>query len=955
MTEAAERPEEGASTLSTIALLAGVLVFFFVSGACGLVYQVVWTRKLVLFLGTTAHAVSTVLSVFFLGLGLGGAWGGRLADRTSRHLVVYGAFEILIGAWTLLFLFATGPVETLAIPLLRVLQGWRAAGLVARALLAAALLFVPVFFMGATLPLLARFVSGAGARPADDQDQGVLGRRIGLLYSVNTFGAVAGCFLAGFVLLPALGFLRATILAAIGNVLVGLGAVLLSFLFPRISEATREPDAASQEAGDAPAIKIAGVVAIVGFAMLALEVIWTRLLVLVFLGTTYAYTAMLTTLLCGIALGSLAVSLFVDRIGRRVALLGGIVALLGVACCFSLSWFAALPDRVLALQRAGGLNWVRLMTGEFRLSFMVLFVPTFLSGMAFPLAVKAAAGARARVGRDVGRLYAANTIGGVLGAIAGGFLLLPLLGAHESTLLLAAVLVAGGVYLMRACPETTARQRWAAILVILAPLIVLAWAALPVDVTRALSVGYLPPDHRVIFHREGVEGVVIVSEPEDETAGADRVLWINRVQATASIEKGVRMNRLQGVLPLLFDRDPHTVLFMCFGSGITAGALALHDFEAIDAVEISPDVIEAAPCFAVDNLNVIENPRLRMHIDDGRNFLLTTDRRYDVITFEPMPLAVAGVSTFYTREYYALCRARLRPGGIVSQWVPLHSLNPEIVRSLIHTFTVEFREYCAFFVNADLFLIGSDQPLYLDYEKARDRLERPKVHETLADAGLCDVEEVFASFVLSKGGVDAFRQGGRTMTDDRPWAEFEAPKVVFQSTVAESLALLEAAVEHPTAQMRADRMPSFEALAAIERRHQSRRNDLAALQQYYGGLNIGAEAARLFLESLRMDPANCNARYYLRELIEVQCPLWLRWREHEKVVSLLQEIAPFLGDEPSVHLYLARGYLGMEKNDNARTSYQRYLELGGAPQEDLDAVPYGQDERDEIEVPHPEE
>lgn len=930
MEESCPAPGRPGISLPSLMLMCGVLSFFFVSGACGLVYQVVWTRRLVLVLGATAHAVSAVLSVFFLGLGLGGAWGGRLADRTNRHLALYGIFEIVIGAWAVLFLLMAGSIETAVVPLLRVFHGTPVAGIALRAVLSAAMLFAPVFLMGATLPLLARLVN---------REKEVLGRRIGLLYGVNTLGAVAGCFLAGFVLLPTFGYMKTTQIGAAANLVIGLGAIALGFLFrPASAEPIDEDTPPANDSARAPARKIAGVIGLVGFAMLALEVIWTRLLVLVFLGTTYAYSAMLTTLLCGIALGSLAVSFLVDRLGRHVALLGGIVALLGVACCFSLSWFAALPDRVLALQRTGGHSWVRLIAGEFRLSFMVIFVPTFLSGMAFPLAVKALGGARARLGRDVGRLYAANTIGGVIGAVSGGFLLLPLLGAHDSVLLLAAVLVAGGVYLMRACPETSARQRWAVLLLILVPLLIAAWMSLPGDVSRALSVGYIPADHRVLFYREGVEGVVAVSEPEGETGGANRVLWINRVQATASIEKGVRMNRLQGVLPLLFDRDPRDVLFMCFGSGITAGTLALSDFNGIDAVEIAPDVLEAAPYFAVDNLNVLASPKVRFYIDDGRNFLLTADRDYDVITFEPMPPAIAGVSTFYTREYYDLCLDRLRPGGLVSQWVPLHSLNPEIVRSLTYTFTTVFPEYCAFFVNADLFLIGSNQPLHLDHEKAKARLERPEVQQALADARLCDVEEVLASFVLNKGGVDAFCRGGRLMTDDRPWAEFEAPKVVHVSTVAESLALLEGLLENPAHAMREDRLPSFEALAALERRHQSRRQDFAGLREYYGGINIGPEAARQFIASLRIDPHNCNAQYYLQELIELQCPLWLRWREFERVVSLLQEVAPFLSEEPSVHLYLARGYAGLENLDGARASYQRYLDLGGLPQEDLAAL-----------------
>lgn len=912
------------ASLVTAALVGAVFVFFFVSGACGLVYQVVWTRKLVLLFGTTAYAVSTVLTVFFLGLGLGSFWGGRFADRTGNPLRAYGLMEIAIGLWAAGLLFGIDAGEQAIAALLRAAHGARALAVGLRSLLALLLMFLPVFLMGATLPLLARFVN---------RDARIRGARIGLLYSVNTFGAVCGCFVAGFFLIAGLGYTNTTLLAAVCNVAVGAAAILVSCAF-----ASNPVAESGGSAGDAPKTldpatsigKITALFGVVGFCMLAFEVIWTRLLVLVFLGTTYAYTTMLTTLLCGIAAGGAVAAAGVDRVRRHVGLLGAIVTLIGIACLFTLGWLAELPARMQALQRTAGDDWAALTRGTFKISFLILFLPTFLSGMAFPIAVRAVGGPGARVGRNVGRLYAANTIGGVAGAALGGFVLLPLLGSHEASLLLACVLIAAGLYLLRACPATSARARMSAIGLLIVPLLAIAWYNLPVDVAQALNAGYVPRNHRMLDYREGVEGTVAVSEPEDETGGSNRVLWINRVQATASIEKGVRMNRLQGVLPLLFDRDPRDVLFMCLGSGITAGTLALSDFERIDAVEISPDVLETTALFAVDNLNVRSRENVFFHIDDGRNYLLTTDRRYDVITFEPMPMAIAGVSTFYTQEYYRLCMARLNPGGLVSQWVPLHSLNLDVVRSLVRTFISVFPEYCAFFVNADLFLIGSDRPLALDYAAARASLETPALKEALGAASLCDVAEVFGCFAMGRKNLALFAEGGRIMTDDRPWAEFEAPKLVYERHVVESLDQLRQLSESPLPLLRADSATPNER-QTLELRHRARINDFEGLRHYYGGLNIGTEAARAFLDSLRIDAGDCNARYYVRELIEAQCPALLRWREFEKVEAFLSDAVRYLDDVPEVHLYRARAQAGLGRTDAAEASYRRYLDLGGTP------------------------
>ena len=906
-------------------LFPATTLFFFISGACGLLYQVVWTRKLVLLLGTTSYAVSTVLTIFFIGLGAGSIWGGRLADRTARPLFVYGLFEILIGLWAVLFILLIGWGEGAVVAVLQAFSFARGTSIALRALLALAFLIVPVVLMGATLPLLAKFVS---------RDDGLRGFRIGSLYAANTFGAVAGCACTGFLLLSRFGYTRTTLIGAVANGIVGILAIALarSAAQPRTPVQREAPDMEDIPRGyTSSQLVVLSAFAVSGFCALALEVLWTRLLAILFLGTTFAFTTMLTTLLCGIAAGSAVASAIADRSRHHVSLFGIIEMLIGISCLLMLSSFAGLPEKLQELQLEAGFRWGEVVRAKFFLSFTVLFAPTFLFGMTFPLVVKAVTTARGKLGRDVGRLYSANTFGGVLGALAGGYILIPYLGTHRGIATLACILFGVGCALVLACPTRRLAHKAAAV-ALGACLMVASVRAAPGDVSRAFSESHVPDGDRVIYYREGVEGTVAISEPAENPTCSDRVLWINAVQATASIEKGVKMNRFQGVLPMLFDRDPRLALFMCFGSGITAGALGLFDFERIDAVEISRAVLDAAPLFEKDNFDVINNPKVNLIVDDGRNFLLTTKNSYDVISFEPMPLALAGVSTFYTQEYYQLCLERLAPGGIVSQWIPLHSLGPGVVRSLMHTFTSVFPEYCAWFINADLFMVGSNAPLRIDYRRASERLANPGVRAALQEVGLGDIPEVISCFFMAKGNIDAYAKGGTVMRDDRPWAEFVAPKLVHERTVDKTLEEITPYFESPLHLLTLDGFPEAEAQAVkerIERRHRAKAEDLKGLRLYYGG-TFGAEPEEFFKKSLEIDPLNYNAQYYLKEIAIARAQIFVRWDQVDKALEALRDALEYAPDVPELHLALADICYDHAQFGEARKHYEQYLTLGGA-------------------------
>lgn len=909
---------------------AAVLAFFFVSGGCGLLYQVVWTRKLVLLFGATSYAVGTVLFIFFLGMGLGSLWGARLANRTQRPLFLYGLFEVVIAIWAVVFILLVMWGEGVVVGLLRATAMNRAAGVGLRAALATAFLIVPVTMMGATLPLLTRYVA---------RERRAAGLRVGALYSLNTFGAVAGCALAGFVLLAQLGYTRTTLIGGAANALVGVLAMLLSArrergLDARASErAAAAPARATTDPAEAPpsAALIAGVYAafaLSGFCSIALEVLWTRLLTIVFTGTTYAYTTMLASLLCGLALGSTAATLIADRTRRHVAWFGMVQALAGFACIATLWLIARSPDMYESLSFDTSRSWEALLRVKFIVSFAVLLAPTFLLGAGFPFAVKAVAGFRGRIGRDVGLLYALNTFGGTVGALAGGFVVIPLLGTHMGILALGAIPATAGILLI------LGSRRYAFLIPAAAglALVVMQGPVRMPHVGLTLTERDIPPDNALIHFVEGIEGTVAVTDEPGEGVHTERVLWINGVQATASIEQGVKMNRFQAALPLLLDRPMREGLLMCFGSGITCGTLALHEFDRLDAVEISPEVLDAARFFAEDNLDVMDNPRVTFHVDDGRNYLLTRTRTYDLITFEPMPLALSGVSTFYTREYYALCRSRLNPGGVVSQWIPLHSLTPEIVRSLARTFTDVFPEYAVWYVNADLFFLGSDQPIRIDYARAAERLSDPGLKASLARVELDDVDEVICQFVMGKAGVDAFAGSARIMRDDRPWAEFEAPKHMNTRDVVPSLVQLQGLLEDPTPYVDfsgLDAAAAEEARARIALRARAKREYMRGLLAYRGGM-LSAETADGFLAALAIDPDELGSRYYLRDIAENLVAMYLGWSEFENATAFLDKVQ---AARPDIALFeLLRGDVAyaQEQYDAAAAHYRRYIEMGGA-------------------------
>ena len=850
-----------------------IFALFLGSGLCGLIYQVVWTRLLTLSFGVTLLAVSTVLTAFFGGLALGSFLGGRWIDRRGNGFKWYGVAELLIGVYALVFPLLLEINNSVYVAV----GGMFSAGFYSLSLfkfaLALLLLIIPTTLMGATLPMLSRAVASSSARFARD---------VGSLYAVNTAGAVAGAVLTAFVFIPSLGI--SAILYSTGalNIIIGGSALLLSSLYdggrapgaPPESPGDPSPQA-SENRGPLPPyfskILIWGF-AFSGFSGLVYEVIWTRVIGFMLTGTVYAFAAVLAVFLAGIAFGSFVFSTFIDRIRSRAAI---VMILASVEMLIGLSsiWLITLYDRLPALGFYKTLEstpvWGEFVYLNFLTSFVTLIAPTFLFGATFPLVCKVYNWRETGVGTKIGEIYSVNTVGGILGSFAGGFLLVPFVGMQNSIILTGFINIAVGAAFILFNPFGHKKTGYA----FLSAGVIAAVALtlnLPEDMPRTLHKGFLKKGEEIVFYREGAAATVMIAEKKGEgLAGSNKRLWVNGNRATAAFYEGLQINRFQGVLPMVLHPDPRDVLVICFGSGTTFGTLSQFPVRRVDNVEIASTVIEGAPYFKFENMDVLNNPVSRIIIDDGRSYLTTAGKKYDVITEEPMHPSLAGVVNLYTREYYELAKAHLKEGGIMSQWIPLYNLSISDVRVMVRTFSSVFPHTSVWIANTDIFMIGSPERLEVDFGRVVEKLKMPNVHALLKDIDLEDPYEFLNTFLMNEEMTGAYAEGGSVMGDDLPSVEFTGPRSLHVNTISpnigEFLRFREPVTRYLFVPGGFNRK---EVYSKLERKYASGKYNLVG-RAYFADSNI-EEALRYFKAATAIDPEDRNSIHYLKNLRRYQ-------------------------------------------------------------------------------------
>ena len=742
---------EPASTPARRLGLATVALLFFASGLSGLVYQELWLRLLGLVFGVTVYAASAVLAGFMGGLALGSAIGGRWADRTRRPLLLYGAAEVLVGLSALATPALLDLVERAYVALHPVLPHLPGTLTLVRFVLSIAVLLLPTMLMGATFPLVVR-ASLRGSRP--------LGEDASALYAANTAGGIAGTLLAGFWMIGGIGIGLSFQLAAALNVAVGLAAIALSSARERGQAPEHAPVADDADEPTTPVRRrLLVVFAVSGFASLALEVVWFRVLVLFLQVTTYAFTVMLAAFLSGIAAGAAVDALLFRKRRDWLLWLVAIETLLALASVLSLALLDGSYDVLRLVEPWLGRPSDRRNVLMLVASFLTLFPATFLMGVAFPIGLRLYVGEGA-AGARTGRFYAWNVCGSILGALAGGFLLLPLLGSRGSVLVLASASLLSAIWLALALPEASRRRGgWWAGVGAVAFAVAAATARGPFEIALARR----HPGERLLWQREGPQASVAVHQ-----MAQSRILYLDGKHQADDTRPVVQIHREIGALALAVHPAPRRVLVIGLGGGVTAGAAALDPAARLDVVELSPAVVEGAQWFRHVNGDLLGRPNVRMHVDDGRNVLLLTRERYDAITADIIQPHHAGAGSLYSVEYFRLAREALADDGVMVQWISLRS--DQHYRLILRTFLNVFPE-ASLWGDGSL-VVGSKAPLRHSGEAFAQRLAEPGVRDALAPLGVTSYETLQALRIAEGPALRAFVGEGPLLTDDRPLVEY---------------------------------------------------------------------------------------------------------------------------------------------------------------------------------------
>jgi len=688
-----------------------LLLLFAGSGCSALIYEIVWYQLLQLVIGSTAVSLGVLLATFMGGLCLGSLLLPRVLSARQHPLRAYAFIELGIGA--------CGILALMGMPLISGIYVAAAAhgfpSILMRAVICSICLLPPTALMGASLPAAARWLKTSA--------EGV--SWMGLLYGANTAGAVFGCLLAGFYLLRMFDMAAATYAAAAINVTVAL----LSLMLARLSPHKAETDTAAESGGASGYWPVYAAIGLSGAGALGAEVVWTRLLGLMLGATVYTFSIILAIFLVGLGIGSGVGSLAVRSLERPRAALGYCQMALAATVAWtawqlsdSLPYWPINPFLSTSLWYTFQLDMVRCL--------WAVLPAALLWGASFPLALASVAPRGGDPGRLVGKVYAANTFGAILGALAFSMILIPAIGTRRSE----SVLILIGAF---------------SALVVLGPIAVRARSAVGgALLTGALACAGIMAAHvsdvpgeliaygrrmttsagqsKILYTAEGMNASIAISQWND---GAIQFHVSGKVEASTE-PYDMRLQRMLGHLPSLIHGQPKSALIVGFGAGVTAGTFVLQpSIQRIVICEMEPVIPKTAKrYFSVQHYNVLDDPRTQVYFDDARHYVLTTPEKFDIITSDPIHPFVKGSATLYSREYFEMVKGRLNPGGIVTQWVPLYESDLDTVKSEIATFFDVFPNG-AIFANElngggyDLVMLGWAAPSKIDVDAVENRFE----------------------------------------------------------------------------------------------------------------------------------------------------------------------------------------------------------------------------------------
>lgn len=784
-------------------------ICFLLSGMCGLIYQVVWSRMLCLIFGHTTFAISTVLTVFMGGLALGSYLFGQWADKEGKIknllskagrspvFLMYGLLEFLTGIYCLFTPLLFNIIEEiyLKFPDLPFYVTN-----IFRFCLCILVLIIPTFLMGGTLPVISKFL----IRTSHE-----LSKKLGFLYFINTIGAVTGTILSGFFLIDTFGLTLSLQVAALINIGIGLLIYVVN-KNPENILTCEEEKVLNQNNNNREDITernentllIFIIFAFTGFSSMVYELTWTRALSLILASTTYAFSTMLATFLFGIALGSIIYSKLCKKFTFTQKSFGWIEILIGIICLIIIPVIGKLPLIIIEIFPYVKTAYKFVLFTNFIICFLIILSPTILMGFVFPLVGKLYTRNIAQIGKSIGNIYAVNTIGCILGSFITGFFLIPFAGIQNSLKLAVTINILSGFILLYGYLKKLSHR---IIIIASTGLILTVLFLIPRWNPSVMTCGpFIYGDvyseeykelkssgdeffknfrlKYLVFQKDGISCTVSVYKFNDKVV----FLKVNG-KTDASTTDDMATQLMAGCLPLIYHKNPEDVFIIGLGSGITGKAvLDFPEVSSVTCAEIEPAVIEAEHFFSAFNGNVMKNPVFKIKVADARNEILASAQKYDVIISEPSNPWIAGIASLFTVDFYEICKNKMKPGGIYCQWLQLYRMAPEDVDMVMRTFYTSFPEGLIWMGSTgDLLLLGSSQKLLFDYEKLENLYyNNKKFRSTLTDIGIKTPDEFFVHYITGSEYIEDIK-AGPVNTDDLPVLEFSAPKSLFLKNTIE--------------------------------------------------------------------------------------------------------------------------------------------------------------------------
>lgn len=867
-----------------------ILLLLFLSGTCGLIYEIVWIKMLTIVIGNTVFSITTVLTAFMGGLALGSFLAGMLSDKIKNPLRSYGLLEGGIGIYALLLPIFIGWTE----PLFRFIYQNTDVSFysfsILRFVICGILLLIPTALMGATLPILSKYLTKESSR---------IGETAALLYGVNTLGAVLGSFVSGFVLIPTLGISKTIYIAALINILISITVFLLckrvitdeSVAPIEAVKSRKESEAKAREVtpyynNQTLIVSVLLGIGFSGLASMIYQIAWTRILLLSIGSSVYAFSLIITTFICGIALGSIVISKFIDRGKKLVLWMALLEAAIGISALGIVHLFGILPLYMVKYIFNGPHSFQYIHYAEFATIFVLILVPTFLMGATVPVAIKICTTDVTRAGRFFGNVYSVNTLGSIIGTFIAGFLLIPWTGSQNSIYIAVAIniIIAGALVLSEPTLSFSKRAVSALLTVVFASV---AWYLIPpwdgslltsgpylyantykdafstqgVDLQMAMKEG-----RQTLFFKEGLNALVSVHRSAD----GDLNLRING-KVDASIKGDEATQLMLGHLPLLLHKDADDALVIGLGSGMTLSAVERHSVRSIDVVEIEPVVVEANKYFEDFTNRALNDRRVNLIVGDGRNHLALTDKQYDVIISEPSNPWISGMANLFTREFFETTKNRLKENGVMCQWVHTYSMSPVDFKAIIHTFHTIFPHVTVWEASIanDYLLIGSMQDFNIDAGILLNRLSEAGLRTDLAKMDMRDLSSFINKLVITEDMIPKYTRDALLHTDDNALLEYSAPKALLENRPTQLAQLLDELYQYRLSPD--DLLKLFHSTEItktikneLSKTLQARKIVLSGFINYYKGNNEGS--IQMFKEALTINPGEYDANYMLVRL-----------------------------------------------------------------------------------------